>query len=81
VGCGPVWTRPRKTFIGRLPTARIDDIFIDTGLPVTGIEVSRSELVQVASDHLPLIAELRIPKQVLGSRVSMADPESVHSRH
>jgi endonuclease/exonuclease/phosphatase family metal-dependent hydrolase len=53
--------RPRKTFAGRLPTLRIDHIFIEPGLEVTGIEVPSSQLVQVASDHLPLIAELLIP--------------------
>ena len=54
--------RPRKTFSGRVPVARIDHIFIDLGLEVTGIEVPRSELAQVASDHLPLIADVCIPR-------------------
>ncbi|MBE9487415.1 MAG: endonuclease/exonuclease/phosphatase family protein [Chloroflexi bacterium] len=52
--------RPQSTFFGRFPTTRIDHIFIGSGLEVTGIEVPRSELAMVASDHLPLIAELRI---------------------
>jgi endonuclease/exonuclease/phosphatase family metal-dependent hydrolase len=55
--------RPKKTFSGRFPTARIDHIFIDPELEVSGIEVPRSELVQVASDHLPLIADVRIAEQ------------------
>ena len=54
--------RPRNTFAGRLPTLRIDHILIDPELGVTGIEVPRSELVQVASDHLPLIADLQLPE-------------------
>ncbi len=54
-------SRPLKTFSGRVPSARIDHIFIQPGLEVINIEVPRSELVQVASDHLPLIAELYIP--------------------
>lgn len=53
--------RPKKTFFGRFPTARIDHIFIDPALQVTDIEVPRSELAQVASDHLPLVSELRVP--------------------
>ena len=53
--------RPRKTFIGRYPVARIDHIFIDVSIDVGNIEVPRTELVRIASDHLPLIADLRIP--------------------
>ena len=51
--------RPRTTFPGRFPTARIDHVFVDSGLTVADIEVPDSELVRVASDHLPLIVELR----------------------
>jgi endonuclease/exonuclease/phosphatase family metal-dependent hydrolase len=40
---------------------RIDHIFISPGLEVSGIEVPHSELARVASDHLPLIAEIRLP--------------------
>ncbi|HUX31473.1 MAG TPA: endonuclease/exonuclease/phosphatase family protein [Thiobacillus sp.] len=53
--------RPHATFSSRLPRMRIDHIFISPGLEVSGIEVSHSELARVASDHLPLIAEIRIP--------------------
>ena len=55
--------RPRSTFFGRFPTARIDHVFVDSGLTVADIEVPDSELVRVASDHLPLIVELlRLPE-------------------
>jgi endonuclease/exonuclease/phosphatase family metal-dependent hydrolase len=53
--------RPKGTFSGRFPKVRIDHIFISPGLEVTGIEVPASELARTASDHLPLIAEVRIP--------------------
>ena len=53
--------RPRSTFFGRFPTARIDHIFIDPAIGVTDIEVPSTELVRVASDHLPLIAEISLP--------------------
>ncbi len=53
--------RPRATFSGRIPAARIDHVFVDASLTVTDIEVPDSELVRVASDHLPLIVECRIP--------------------
>lgn len=53
--------RPRSTFFGRFPTARIDHVFIDAGIEVLNIEVSSAELSRQASDHLPLIVEMRIP--------------------
>jgi len=53
---------PKKTLFGRFPFARIDHIFIDSSIEVIGIEVPNTELTRVASDHLPLIVEIRIPK-------------------
>jgi endonuclease/exonuclease/phosphatase family metal-dependent hydrolase len=55
--------RPKGTFSGRFPTVRIDHVFISPGLGVSGIEVHGSELARVASDHLPLVAELRLPSR------------------
>jgi endonuclease/exonuclease/phosphatase family metal-dependent hydrolase len=52
--------RPKGTYSGRFPTVRIDHIFTGPGLEVTGIEVPGSELARSASDHLPLIAEIRL---------------------
>jgi endonuclease/exonuclease/phosphatase family metal-dependent hydrolase len=52
--------RPKCTYSSRFPSVRIDHIFISPGLEVTGIEVSESELTRTASDHLPLVAEVRI---------------------
>jgi endonuclease/exonuclease/phosphatase family metal-dependent hydrolase len=52
--------RPRGTFSSRMPNLRIDHVFVSTAVEVTGIEVGDSELARVASDHLPLVAELRI---------------------
>lgn len=51
--------RPRRTFSGRFPAARIDYIFTEPAIEVLDIEVPDTELARVASDHLPLIAELR----------------------
>ncbi len=53
--------RPKQTFFGRFPTARIDHIFADPSIEVRDIEVPDTELTRVASDHLPLIVELRVP--------------------
>jgi endonuclease/exonuclease/phosphatase family metal-dependent hydrolase len=55
--------RPKGTYSSRFPAVRIDHIFISSGLEVTGIKVPASELERIASDHLPLVAELRIPSR------------------
>lgn len=49
---------PKGTFFGRLPRTRIDHIFIEPSLRVNRIDVPSTELVRLASDHLPLMAEL-----------------------
>jgi endonuclease/exonuclease/phosphatase family metal-dependent hydrolase len=54
--------RPRSTFFGRFPTARIDHVFVNDGLEVGDIRVPDSELERVASDHLPLVVDVRIPR-------------------
>ncbi|MBA3013472.1 MAG: oxidoreductase, partial [Desulfobulbaceae bacterium] len=53
--------RPKKTFFGRYPLVRIDHIFTTPDIDVVGVDVPINELSQVASDHLPLTAEIRIP--------------------
>jgi len=65
--------RPTCTFYSRLPSFRIDHVFINPGIQVTGITVPCSELAKVASDHLPLIADLTIPCP--DSAISGAHPD------
>ncbi|MDO8860579.1 endonuclease/exonuclease/phosphatase family protein [Haliea sp. E1-2-M8] len=55
--------QPRGTFSGRFPAVRIDHIFVSAELEVTGIEVPASALARAASDHLPLLAEIRFSGQ------------------
>lgn len=52
--------RPRRTFPGRLPAVRIDHIFIGPGLAADRVTIPDSRLARVASDHLPLIADVRL---------------------
>lgn len=52
--------RPRATFHSKFPVARIDHILIGDGLAVDALHVPRSSLARAASDHLPLVADLRI---------------------
>ena len=51
---------PRKTFASRFPTMRIDHIFIDKALQPVAVQIPNNALARVASDHLPLIADIRL---------------------
>ena len=53
--------KPKGTFFSRLPKARIDYIFADSELVVSAVHVPRSELTRLASDHLPLIVDFKVP--------------------
>lgn len=54
----PGGRRPQATFPGRLPTARIDHIFVGSGIRVRQVAVGRGALARLASDHLPLVVDL-----------------------
>jgi endonuclease/exonuclease/phosphatase family metal-dependent hydrolase len=49
--------RPQRTFFGRFPVGRIDHVFVSPEITVLGVEVPRTSLTRIASDHLPLIVE------------------------
>ncbi len=51
---------PRGTFFTRFPAARIDYIFVNETTPVLTTYAPNTELTRIASDHLPLITEIRI---------------------
>jgi len=50
--------RPKNTFFSRIPGARIDHVFVDDSIELLGIETPNTELIRLASDHLPLIVDL-----------------------
>jgi endonuclease/exonuclease/phosphatase family metal-dependent hydrolase len=52
--------RPRPTFPSRLPMFRIDHAFVGRGVEVIGSAVPHTPLTRVASDHLPLVLDLRL---------------------
>lgn len=54
-------SRPRKTFPSHYPLIRIDHIFVSSDIRVESVEVPRTPLTRLASDHLPLIANLLVP--------------------
>lgn len=52
--------RPLSTFSSMRPFLRLDHIFVSPELEVEAVHVPRNELTRVASDHLPLLADLSI---------------------
>jgi len=55
--------KPLNTFFGRYPLIRIDHIYVGKNIEVLAVDVPDNELVRVASDHRPLIAELEIVQE------------------
>ncbi len=53
-------TRPTRTFPTSLPVLAVDHIFVNEALRPLSLSVHRSVLSRVASDHYPLVAELRV---------------------
>jgi endonuclease/exonuclease/phosphatase family metal-dependent hydrolase len=49
-----------QTFPSRLPLVRIDHVFVGPGVEVVRVETMRTPLARVASDHLPLMVEIRL---------------------
>jgi endonuclease/exonuclease/phosphatase family metal-dependent hydrolase len=52
--------RIRRTHPAPLPLFPLDRIYWDRGLHADGFRVHRSRLARVASDHLPVVAHLRL---------------------
>ncbi|ACI58603.1 Endonuclease/exonuclease/phosphatase (plasmid) [Rhizobium leguminosarum bv. trifolii WSM2304] len=50
--------RPRATFPARYPLMRLDHVFVTDDLIVKQATVLENRLARVASDHLPLLAEI-----------------------
>jgi endonuclease/exonuclease/phosphatase family metal-dependent hydrolase len=50
----------RRTYPGFFPVLHLDHIYFDGGIEVRRIELPRTRMSMVASDHLPLVAEVRI---------------------
>lgn len=52
--------RPLPTWFGHYPIGRIDHVFVSSGIKVLGIQVPKTQLNKLASDHLPLIVDLEV---------------------
>jgi endonuclease/exonuclease/phosphatase family metal-dependent hydrolase len=53
-------TGRRATFPTRYPALRLDYIFVGPSIKVQEIRVLRTRLARIASDHLPVVADLRL---------------------
>ena len=52
--------RTQRTYPGFLPILHLDHIYYAGKIEVVGVELPRTRLSLVASDHLPLVADVRI---------------------
>jgi endonuclease/exonuclease/phosphatase family metal-dependent hydrolase len=59
VDLGQYMTR-RRTYPGLFPILHLDHIYYDGPLEIVHIELPRTRLSLVASDHLPLVADIRV---------------------
>jgi endonuclease/exonuclease/phosphatase family metal-dependent hydrolase len=70
--------RIRRTHPAPLPLFPLDRIYWDSGLHGDGFHVHRSRLARVASDHLPVVAHLRLaarrPESAEGDSVVISVP-------
>jgi endonuclease/exonuclease/phosphatase family metal-dependent hydrolase len=56
----PHGRRTLKTFSSSRPLMRLDHIFVSSQLEAVAVAVPRTALTRVASDHLPLLADLQV---------------------
>ncbi|MCK5581732.1 MAG: endonuclease/exonuclease/phosphatase family protein [Candidatus Omnitrophica bacterium] len=52
--------RPHPTWFSHYPIGRIDHVFTSPKIEVVNVEVSKTKLDKISSDHLPLIVDVRI---------------------
>ena len=52
--------RRRRTYPGVFPVLHLDHIYYEGAVEVVKVELPRTRLSLMASDHLPLVAELRV---------------------
>ncbi|UCD82494.1 MAG: endonuclease/exonuclease/phosphatase family protein [Desulfobacterales bacterium] len=56
--------RPKATFPTRRPLLRIDHMFVSPNFKVHNVEVPRTIDSRLASDHLPILASLRLSERL-----------------
>lgn len=55
---------PQPTFHTRAPVLRLDHVFVTKSVEVVNAAPVRNTLTRIASDHFPLLAELRVRRPV-----------------
>jgi endonuclease/exonuclease/phosphatase family metal-dependent hydrolase len=50
-----------STWFSRYPISRLDHIFLSPDITVSEVTVPWTMLDQIASDHLPLLVQMRLP--------------------
>ncbi|OHB78535.1 MAG: hypothetical protein A2Z25_02085 [Planctomycetes bacterium RBG_16_55_9] len=55
--------RHRRTWFGRFPIACIDHVFIGRDFEVTRVQIGDSWLARLASDHRPLLTEIKVTRK------------------
>lgn len=66
---------PQPTFHTRAPVLRLDHVFVTKSVHVVNAGPVRNPLTRVASDHFPLLAELRVRQH---ARASASGPRGAH---
>lgn len=59
-GSAPNQQAPPKTFPTRFPLLALDHIFVNDRFQVNAVSVVRNQTTRIASDHFPLVADLRL---------------------
>jgi endonuclease/exonuclease/phosphatase family metal-dependent hydrolase len=54
------YLRRRRTYPGVFPLLHLDHIYYAGHVEIVGIELPRTRLAKVASDHLPLVADVKV---------------------
>jgi endonuclease/exonuclease/phosphatase family metal-dependent hydrolase len=67
--------RRRHTYPGVFPFLHLDHIYYDERLTLEKLLVHRTRLAVMASDHLPLVADFRVPQ--IGSTLGKTEPGQV----
>jgi endonuclease/exonuclease/phosphatase family metal-dependent hydrolase len=71
--------RPLGTFSSLQPLVRLDHIFTSAHFDRQRVTVVRNDLTRVASDHLPLVADLRIATAVVDTSTTTPPESAAHT--
>lgn len=72
--------RPLTTFTSLRPFIRIDHVMLSPLFEVQGVRVPRNDLTRVASDHFPLVVDLRVLSGSGAATTTKPSESSPHKR-